>query len=129
MGWKEQESPLLGRHWVLTLQEACRRGRCPRGGLPLMLGWGAGPISSRDGSPGASDGHGAAGQNAGPVVARGGQHPDLGHLRLGLARGTPGNRGWRAHASHAVGMETVRPQPQVIAPSRYLCWGGHTSKK
>ena len=32
MGWREQESPLLGRHWVLTLQGACRRDRCPRGG-------------------------------------------------------------------------------------------------
>lgn len=68
-------------------------------------------------------------QSACSRQTEGGCHPDLGHLRLGLVRGTPGNRGWRAHASDAVGKETVRPQPQVITPSRYPGWGGHTSKK
>lgn len=68
-------------------------------------------------------------QSACTCQSEGGHHPDLGHLRLGLVRGTSGNRGWRAHASGAVGKETVRPRPQLITASRYPSWGGHTSKK
>ena len=98
-----------------------------------MLGWGLDPSPAGTGvlEPGLDMELKAecGDQSACTLQSEGGHHPDLGHLRLGLVRGTPGNREWRAHASGAVGKETVRPRPQVITASRYPCWGGHTSKK
>lgn len=43
------------------------------GDAATNLGWGAGPISGRGGSPGAWDGHGAHGRMLGPVCL---QSPD-----------------------------------------------------
>lgn len=120
----------LGAHSSGSLQAR----QVPKGwGMqPLMLGLGAGPISRVQGREPGMDMELMAecwDQSACTRQSEGGHHPDLGHLRLGLVRGTPVNRGWRAHASGVVGKETVRPQPQVITASRYPCWGGHTSKK
>lgn len=59
----------------------------------------------------------------------GGCHPDLGHLRLGAGERDSRGTGLEGPCISAVGKETVRPRPQVITPSRYPGWGGHTSKK
>ena len=73
-GMEGARKPLTGEALGAHSSGSLQARQVPKGwGMqPLMLGWGAGPISSRDGSPGAWDGRGAAGQNAGPVVARGG---------------------------------------------------------
>ena len=68
-GMEGARKPLTGEALGAHSSGSLQARQVPKGwGMyPLMLGWGAGPISGRDGSPGAWGGHRAHGRMLGHV--------------------------------------------------------------